>query len=131
MTTCTGEFSIAAWDEDTYVEHGPERKLTEARVEQSFSGDITGSGTVRWLMCYDPDGTAVFVGLQRIDGTIDGNEGAVVLETNGRFDGKVASGSWKVVPGSGTGGLEGLQGEGGFEAPMGETPTFTLDCRLG
>jgi hypothetical protein len=131
MTACTGEFSIAGWDEDTYAEPGPERRLTEAKVSQQFTGDIAGTGEVRWLMSYDPDGTAVFVGLQQVDGTIDGREGSVVLQTTGTFDGTVASGSWAVVAGSGTGGLEGMTGEGGFEAPMGDTPTYTLDCSFG
>ena len=130
MTSYTGEFSIAAWDEETYAEPGPDRKLTSATVEQELTGDITGTGGVRWLMCYDPGGTARFVGLQHIAGTIGEREGTVVLESNGRFDGQEATGTWTVVPGSGTGGLEGVAGDGGFRAPMGGTPSFTLDCRF-
>jgi hypothetical protein len=130
MTTYTGEFSIAAWDEETYAEPGPDRKLTSATVEQQLTGDITGTGGVRWLMCYDPDGTARFVGLQHITGSIDGREGTVVLESEGRFDGEEATGAWTIVPGSGTAGLAGITGTGGFRAPMGGTPSFTLDCHF-
>jgi hypothetical protein len=130
-TTRSGEFRIANWDEQAYAEPGPDRKLTEARVEQEFTGDVTGSGEVRWLMCYAPDGTADFVGLQRIEGAIDGREGSVVLQTVGRFDGGEASASWTVLAGSGTGGLEGMTGEGGFRAPPGDRASFTLDCTFG
>jgi hypothetical protein len=130
MTTYTGEFSIAAWDEDTYAEPGPERKLTEAKVSQEFTGDVSGSGEVRFLMCYDPDGTAQFVGLQKIDGTIEGRTGGFVLQTIGQFDGQVATATWTVIPGSGTDGLAGISGEGRFRAPMGETPTYALEARF-
>jgi hypothetical protein len=39
----------------------------------------------------------------------------------------VVKGDWFVVPGSGTGELAGLRGEGGFEAALGEHASITLD----
>ena len=51
----------------------------------------------------------------------------MVLETIGDFDGKVATWTATVVPGSGTGDLEGLTGRGTFEAPMGSKASFQLD----
>jgi len=33
---------------------------------------------------------------------------------------QIVSGDWFVIPGSGTGGLAGLRGEGGFRASLGE-----------
>jgi Protein of unknown function (DUF3224) len=39
----------------------------------------------------------------------------------------VVSGTWFVVPGSGTGELTGLRGEGGFTANLGEGADVTLD----
>ena len=53
--------------------------------------------------------------------------GSVVLRTVGTFDGREARAQWTVVPGSGSGGLEGLRGEGGFTAPHGGQATVTLD----
>jgi hypothetical protein len=50
-----------------------------------------------------------------------------VLETSGTFDGKIAEGEWKVVPGSGTEELRGLTGTGGFSAPLGPEASVTLD----
>jgi hypothetical protein len=39
----------------------------------------------------------------------------------------VVSGEWFVIPGSGTGGLAGLRGEGGFRANLGEGAQVHLD----
>jgi hypothetical protein len=130
MTTVRGEFEVASWDEDTFQELEGERKLTRASVKQRFTGGVEGDGQVEWLMAYDEDGTARFVGLQYINGTLGGRDGAFVVETVGDFDGKKAKGSWVVVRGSGTGGLAGLTGKGEFEAPMGGKPSFTLDYRV-
>jgi Protein of unknown function (DUF3224) len=122
MATAAGEFKIQSWDEQPYGE-----RLSRASVEQAFSGDIEGDGSVEWLMCYREDKTADFVGLQRLEGQIGDRSGAVVLRTVGVFDGTVARGDWTVVPGSGSGELEGLRGEGGFEAPHGAPAKATLD----
>ena len=39
----------------------------------------------------------------------------------------MVSGTWFVIPGSGTGGLAGLRGEGGFTANLGQDAEVTLD----
>jgi hypothetical protein len=125
MTTMTGEFEVSSWNEDTYEEIDDGRKLTRAHVEQNFRGDLQGTGTVEWLMCYGDDGTARFVGLQRIESP----EGTLVIESIGDFDGQKALGNWTVVPGSGTGEFAGMAGEGSFEAPMGGTPSYRLESQ--
>ena len=130
MTTATGTFEITSMGEDTYAELDSGAKLTRAKGTQRFFGDIEGDGSVEWLMCYLPEGGASYVGLQRIDGSIGGMKGTVVIEAVGAFDGAASNGSWKVVEGSGTGELEGITGEGRFEAPGGPTASYTLEFRL-
>jgi hypothetical protein len=130
-TRATGTFKIQGWDEKPYAEIEGGRKLTQASVKQAFAGDVEGEGAVEWLMCYRPDETADFVGLQRIVGQIGDRSGSfVLLQTEGTFDGKEAKGRLAVVPGSGTGDLEGLRGTGEFSAPHGGEPTITLDYEL-
>jgi hypothetical protein len=86
MHRATGSFMLTSWNEETDHE-SQGRKKTLASVTQDFSGDITGEGEVRWLMVYRDDGTARFVGTQRVDGTLGGRQGSFVLETTGDFDG--------------------------------------------
>jgi hypothetical protein len=128
MTRFTGQFDVTSWDEDTYTQLDGDRKLTRASVGQKFRGDLTGDGTVEWLMSYNDDGTARFVGLQHIESSLDGRKGSVVIETIGDFDGKKAKGEWRVVEGSAVGGLAGMTGTGSFEAPLGGKPTYRLEA---
>ena len=127
MPSLTGEFEVTSWNEEPYAQRDGERKLTRASVTQELSGGVTGTGAVEWLMSYQQDGTARFVGLQQLEGEIDGRTGSVVLDTVGDFDGKEATGTWTVVPGSGTGAWAGIRGGGKYRAPMGPKATFTLD----
>src|SRR3954453_24243913 len=87
MTTATGRFELASWNEDTYDELPTGGKLTRASVTQTFSGDVTGAGAVEWLMCYQADGTARFVGWQRVDGAVAGAEGASGWRRKANFAG--------------------------------------------
>jgi hypothetical protein len=131
MSSATGEFAVGSWNEETYQELEGEAKLTRASVTGSLTGDITGSSQTEWLMCYRQDGTANYVGLQRVDGSLGGQSGSFVVESNGIFDGGEAKGTWSVVAGSGTGDLAGLKGEGTFNAPLGEKATISLDYTIG
>lgn len=127
MAKARGSFEVTSWNEDPYEELDGGGKLTRASVEQTFTGDIAGDGAVQWLMSYRSDGTAHFVGLQRIRGSVGGRAGSFVIETVGEFDATEATGMWSVVAGSGTADLEGLRGAGTFRAPHGPKASFELD----
>jgi hypothetical protein len=129
MPSATGEFEVKSWQKNTYQELEGEGKLTRASVTETFSGGITGSSEVEWLMCHRDDGSARFVGIQRIEGAVHGRNGSFVVESNGDFDGSQATGTWSVLPGSGTQDLADLRGEGGFQAPLGRTDSSTLEYR--
>ena len=66
--TANARFSIKRWDEKPYSEGGDLPKMTRASVDKTFTGDIDGEGHVEYVMVYRDDGTAVFVGLERITG---------------------------------------------------------------
>jgi hypothetical protein len=131
MTNATGTFEITSGSEDAYDETQDGVKLTRASGTQRFAGDIEGDGSVEWLMCYLPDTSATFVGLQRIDGSVGGHAGSFVMQAVGMHDGKQSKASWSVVTGSGTGELAGISGEGSFHAPSGPQATYNLEYRLG
>jgi hypothetical protein len=125
----TGTFKIDNWDENEILEAEGGSKITNAKVSRSFEGDLEGRGSIEWLMGYGEDGTATFVGLERVVGKIGNDTGTFVLQHVGTFDGQVSKAQLLVVPGSGTGDLAGLRGAGSFEAglgPEGER-SITLD----
>lgn len=130
MPSATGTFEITGMHEDPWGREGQEPRLTRAGGTQRFSGDIEGDGVVEWLACY-VNGQARLVGLQRIEGSLAGRDGAFVIEATSIHDGKQSSGSWRVVDGSGSGRLAGISGSGSFEATGGRTVSYTLDYDLG
>jgi hypothetical protein len=128
MTTqATSTIEMKSWDEDRYADFDDGTGLSRAKVTQGLSGDVEGEGITEWLMFYRADGTADFVGLLRVSGRLGGREGSFVLQNRGTFDGSVAAGPVTVVPGSGSGELDGLRGQGDFSAPMGSTASLTLE----
>jgi hypothetical protein len=115
MPSATCTFKITGWDEKTYQEIGGSAKLTSAKVTQSYSGGIEGTSAVEYLMAYTVDGTASFVGLERVTGSVDGKSGTFVIRHVGMYSDKARS-TWTIVEGSGTDALANLQGSGSYEA---------------
>jgi uncharacterized protein DUF3224 len=71
--------------------------------------------------------TATMVSVQRFRGTLAGRRGTFVLQgTETVIDGKINA-TWFVVPGSGTGELNRLRGEGGFDGEFGKGSKGWLD----
>src|SRR5437762_7383880 len=105
-------FAIKSWDEKPYSEGRDLPRLTRASVMKTFTGDIEGEGQVEYLMMYRNDGSATFVGLERVVGRIGGKVGSFVLQRSGVFENGQAKESYSVIPGSATGDLRGLRGEG-------------------
>jgi hypothetical protein len=116
------KYEPAGYDEPA---QGP--ALTRIHVEESFSGDIAGDGAVEFLQAAHADGSASFVGIERVSGSVADREGTFLLQDAGTVDGNIVSGDWFVIPNSGTGELSGLRGEGGFHASLGENAQVYLD----
>jgi hypothetical protein len=123
-------FAITKWDEKPYSEGADLPKLTRASVAKTFTGDIDGEGHVEYLMMYRSDGSATFVGLERIDGRIGDKTGSFVLQRTGAFEGGQAKETYSVVPGSATGDLRGLAGEGSSSVGHGMEHPFVLSYEL-
>ena len=130
MKTAQARFAIQTWDEKPYSEEQGSPKLTRAHVAKTFTGDLEGEGSVEYLMMYRSDGSATFVGLERVVGRLGGRTGGFVLERSGVFEGGMAKERYAVVAGSGTGELEGLTGEGRSAVGHGLEHPFTLNYDL-
>ncbi len=126
-THATATFQVKSWDEKPYNEIDDGPKLTRVSVTKSFSGDIEGEGTLEYLMIQRDDGSASFVGLERVVGRVGDRSGSFVLQHTGTFEEGTAKDAFSVVPGSGTGDLHGLRGEGSFAAAHAESYPITLD----
>ncbi|GAB3433115.1 DUF3224 domain-containing protein [Flindersiella endophytica] len=66
--------------------------LVKVHVEETFSGDIEGEGVATFLQAARADGSASFVGLERMTGRLGGRQGTFVLQDSGTVEGEVVSG---------------------------------------
>ena len=128
--TASARFSIKSWDEKPYSEGKDLPKMTRASVDKTFTGDIDGEGHVEYVMMYRSDGTAAFVGLERITARIAGRNGSFVLQRTGVFEDGQAKESCSVVTGSGTGELRSLRGEGTSSVGHADDYPFALNYEL-
>ena len=132
-TTATVTVTARSWEEDRLTEADATHAVARAVFSTGYEGDIVGSSTAALLISYvggdpaDPHSlVGPYVGYEQVTGTLDGREGSFVLATRGDHTGGVARTDVEVVPGSGTGGLAGLRGTGGYAADA-MTYTLTLD----
>lgn len=115
-TLAHATFAIQSWEERTWdgvlASDVSGEKLTRAQVSYSYQGDIQGAGTLQYLMAYRPDSAGDYVGLERFEGTVGGRLGSFIFQHTGTFGVQGVKGRIFVVPGSGTGELKNLRGEG-------------------
>jgi Protein of unknown function (DUF3224) len=121
----TAQFEIKSWDEQPFDEGEGLAKLTHAVVEKAYSGDLEATSITQWLMAYQPDETAGFVGIERIRGTFGGKSGSVVLQHVGKYADGAATASLTVL--SGTGDLAQAAGTGDFRADPAGSLTLDLE----
>ena len=124
-TNCT--FQITSWSENPSQEIEGAAKLSIAKVTQSYTGAIEGTSSVDYLMSYTVDGTACFVGFERVSGAVAGKTGTFVIQHSGSFSEGKARSTWSVVEGAGTGELANLRGKGSYIAGHGEPAQVSFD----
>jgi hypothetical protein len=131
-TLAKATFAVKSWDEKTWEgkpwNEVPGAKLTHAVTTKTYQGDIEGEGTSQSLTTYLDDGSATFVGLERVIGRLGDRAGSFVLQSSGSYDPGtgVAQATWFVVPGSATEDLRGLRGEGSYVARHEDYPNVPL-----
>ncbi|MFI7597680.1 DUF3224 domain-containing protein [Actinoplanes sp. NPDC049681] len=85
--------------------------LSRMRVDKTIEGDLTGTGRAEMLSVGTPiDGSAGYVAIDRITGTLHGRTGSFVLQHYGLMDRGAGTLIVQVVPDSGTDDLTGLVG---------------------
>lgn len=101
--------------------------LMEIHINETFTGDIDGESPVWALQVLRDDKSARLVSMQRFSGKLGGRQGTFVLQGSETVENGKIKATWFVAPGSGTGDLVGLRGEGGFEGDFGKGSQGTLE----
>tara|TARA_B100000768_G_scaffold172803_1_gene181415 strand:- start:700 stop:1095 length:396 start_codon:yes stop_codon:yes gene_type:complete len=122
-----GIFQITGWDEIPYNENDDGSKQSNAKITQSYTGNIEGSSELQYLMSYSPNGSAIFVGIETLSCTINGKLGTLVIQHNGKFETGVASSVFTIVSDSGKGELIGISGTGTFKSGENGQANYTVE----
>lgn len=125
-----GSFEVTSWTEEEASGLKGVAKVTRTRIGQRFAGGIEADTVADMVMTYGEDGTADFVGYQRVQGRLEDKAGSFVLQAVGTYDGHEARSHFEVVAGSARGDLRDLRGSGTGVAPPGSTGTFIFDLDL-
>ena len=87
-------------------------KLGRMSIDKTISGDLVATSVGQMLSAMSEfKGSAGYVAIERVDGTLNGRKGTFVLQHSGTMNRGAPSLSVAVVPDSGTGELVGLIGD--------------------
>ena len=80
-------------------------------LSKRFEGDLAAVGQGEMLTALTPvKGSAGYVAIERVTGTLHGKAGSFVFQHSGTMNRGAQQLSIRVVPGSGTGQLDGIEG---------------------
>ncbi|WP_158657771.1 DUF3224 domain-containing protein [Agarilytica rhodophyticola] len=92
-----GIFHIEDWQESADSEMSGGAKLTTAKVQQRYEGDIVGTSKTQYRMYYKTDGNAYFNGFEKISGSIRSTTCQLVLKHDGIFENGQAKSQFTIV----------------------------------
>jgi hypothetical protein len=122
-------FTNDRYDEERYREaEGVE--LTQVHISRTFTGDLEGESTAELLTAKSAGGGG-YVGHDVITGTLAGRSGGFVFQHTGLMGPGGVTNAGTIVPGTGTGELAGITGEGTMLADEEGNHTLTLEYEIG
>ena len=109
--TVTGSFTVSMQPLETYAPTEGEGALGRMSLDKTFSGPLAASSRGEMLTGMTPvTGSAGYVAIERVTGTLEGKNGTFLLQHFGTMHRGAARLILEVVPDSGTGDLTGLRG---------------------
>ena len=122
-------FTNDRYDEEPYAE-ADGTELTRVHIARTFTSDLEGESTAE-IMIAKSQGGGGYIGHDRVTGSLGGKVGAFVFQHSGIMGPAGITNTGTIVPGTGTGELAGISGEGTMLADEDGNHTFTLAYELG
>jgi hypothetical protein len=126
--TATAPFTNDRYDEEPYGEE--DAGVSRVHISRTFTGDLEGESTAELLIATS-EGGGGYVGHDRSIGTLEGKSGSFVFQHTGLMGPEGVTSTGVVVPGTGSGELDGITGEGTMLADDDGNHTLTLEYELG
>jgi hypothetical protein len=124
----TAPFSNDRYEEEPYGE-ADGAEVSRVHISRTFTGDLEGSSAAELLIAKSEEGGG-YVGQDRITGALRGGSGSFVFQHAGLMGPEGITNTGTIVPGTGTGELAGITGEGTMLADDQGNHTLTLDYEL-
>ena len=116
----SGTFEVKLSPLETYT-RDPAAKIGRMAIDKTFSGDLEARSQGEMLSGGSPsEGFAGYVAIERVSGTLGGREGSFLLQHSGTMTPTAQGTTITVVPGSGTGELEGIAGSMSIQIDNGQ-----------
>ena len=110
----TATIEGADWKDEPFAPSDDGPNLSGPRGVDRYHGEIEATATWAGLLISGPDGDGAFMSAQRVVGSVAGRSGSFVMIVNGSVDSGTTTATCLLHPGSGTGQLTGIAGEGGL-----------------
>jgi Protein of unknown function (DUF3224) len=121
-------FTNDRYDEEPYgAAEGAE--FSRVHISRTFTGDLEGESTAEVLIAKS-EGGGGYVGHDRITGKLHDKSGGFVFQHTGLMGPEGITNTGTIVPGTSTGELAGITGEGTMLADEEGNHTLTLDYEL-
>jgi hypothetical protein len=125
----TAPFTNDRYDEEPYGE-AQSAEVSRVHISRTFAGDLDGESAAELLIAKS-EGGGGYVGHDRITGTLNGQSGGFVFQHTGLIGPEGVTNTGVIVPGTGSGELSGITGEGTMLADEDGNHTLTLEYELG
>lgn len=103
-----GEFTVAMAPQQDQNSHAHLGRMT---LNKTYTGPLTATGVGQMLTGMTAvKGSAAYVAMERIEGTLDGRSGSFIIQHAGTMSGASQELTIKIVPDSGTEELLGISG---------------------
>jgi flagellar basal body rod protein FlgG len=105
----TGTFEVKLNPQDD----GPDASVGRMSIDKQFQGDLSGTSNGQMLMASSPsvNGSAGYVAIEKVTGTLNGRRGSFYLQHSGTMTRGAGELTITVIPDSGTDELENLRGK--------------------
>lgn len=107
----SGSFEVTLAPMETYAKGAEQNTLGRMSIDKVFHGELSAKSTGEMLNVMTPvQGSAGYVAIEQVVGSLCGKQGTFVLQHYGLMSGGSNTLTLEVVPDSGTGELAGLGG---------------------
>lgn len=128
MMHATGPFDVKVTPQTDANSDGAIGRMT---IDKQFHGELEATSVGQMLSSMSSvKGSAGYVAIEKVTGTLNGRKGTFVLQHNATMDRGKPELNIIVVPDSGTGELEGLKGTMSIEIAAGGKHSYKFDYTL-